>query len=186
MLLGCLFDHLEKRIRLCIPVNDIGAAENLVAAMLRIDLREAEHLRIGQLASDLFRKLLKVANLLLAQSQPLLHRVGAKVVNMAHRLRHGINTENLVGGIKVYLLQHRVILPARLFFRLFFRSRFHTLQHFNPRDAGNTHLGGDIHRIGAPRGYHLLARSDMDAGQRVAGEPLRTGKEPCEPLYLLV
>ena len=44
MLCRCLFNHLEERRFLFLAVDDEGAAENLVSAMFRIDLREAENL----------------------------------------------------------------------------------------------------------------------------------------------
>ena len=48
ILLGCLLDHREERRFLLLAIDDECSAENLMTAVLRVDLGEAEDLRVGQ------------------------------------------------------------------------------------------------------------------------------------------
>ena len=48
-------DQAEKGLGLLLPVDDKGAVEDLVPAVFAVDLRKAEHLRIGELPADALR-----------------------------------------------------------------------------------------------------------------------------------
>ena len=48
MLLGGQLDKLEQAGRFLLAVDDERTTKNLVAAMLRVDLTETEHLTIGE------------------------------------------------------------------------------------------------------------------------------------------
>ena len=64
VLLSGLLDHSEKRRLHLLTVNDERTAENLVTAVLRVDLCETEDLRVGKWASELLLNLVEILNLL--------------------------------------------------------------------------------------------------------------------------
>ena len=61
--LGRLLDQLEQRRGLLLAVNYKRTVENLVAAVLAVDLAEAEHLAVGKAAAQLCREVLQVLDL---------------------------------------------------------------------------------------------------------------------------
>ena len=103
-----LFNHLEERRFLLLAVDDERAAENLVSAMLRIDLREAENLRIGQFSAVFLLDFVQIGDFLRRQRESFLFVVRLQVVDVANRLRLDVNRENLLVETVVFALQHRV------------------------------------------------------------------------------
>ena len=64
ILLRCALDHREEAAGHLLAIDDEGAAEDLVAAVLAVDLCEAEDLGVCQLAAQLPLHLVQVLNLL--------------------------------------------------------------------------------------------------------------------------
>ena len=62
-----VLDHGEETALLLLAVEDEGASEDLVSAVLAIDLGEAEELTVGQGASKSLAKRLKISDLFLAE-----------------------------------------------------------------------------------------------------------------------
>ena len=62
-----VLDHGEEATLLLLAVEDEGASEDLVSAVLAIDLREAEELAVGQGASESLAKSLEISDLFLAE-----------------------------------------------------------------------------------------------------------------------
>ena len=81
VLLSGLLDHLEERTLLLLPVYDERATEDLVPAVLAVDLCEAEHLAVGELASQLLLHAVQVLDLLCREGQTLLLVVGLQVID---------------------------------------------------------------------------------------------------------
>ncbi len=59
----------------------------------------------------------------------------------------------------------------------FFSFR-HAVELLDARYAGQPHVLGNLHGIGAPRGYHLASRSDKAAFYRSGTQGFRIGKRP--------
>jgi hypothetical protein len=64
-----VFDHFEQRLRLLFAVNDPVGVENLVAAVLRVRLREHIQFDIVRVAAQL-KRILQVVNFVFCQRQP--------------------------------------------------------------------------------------------------------------------
>ena len=71
-----ILDHREEATLFLLTIEDEGTPEDLMTAVLAIDLREAEEFAVGQGTPQTLAELLKVGNLLLAQSQSLRFIVG--------------------------------------------------------------------------------------------------------------
>ena len=108
MLCRRLLDHLEQTGLLLLAVDDELPAEDLVAAMLRVDLSEAEHLGVGQRPAHVLLHLLQIGYLLLTQRQAFLLVVGLEVVDVPDGLRLHVNGEHILVQPSVKALQHGV------------------------------------------------------------------------------
>ena len=84
--LGRLFNHLEERRLHLLAVDDERAAEDLMPAVLRVDLCKAENLRVGQRTAILFLQSVQVFNLFGRESQALLLVVFLQVLHIFDRL----------------------------------------------------------------------------------------------------
>ena len=65
MTFGSFFDELKKRHWLFLAVDDKGAIEDFMSAMLRVDLGEAEYFRIGEWTAELLRDIFQVIHFFL-------------------------------------------------------------------------------------------------------------------------
>ena len=108
MLLGRTLDQTEQRRGHRLAVDDELTVEYLVAAVLRVDLREAEHLAVGQLAPDAAADAFQIGDFLVAQGQSLLPVVRRHVVDVDDRIGLLADREDLLVDRAVLALQHRV------------------------------------------------------------------------------
>ena len=153
-LVGILFcrllNHVEKRRFHLLSVDDEHAAEYLVAAVLRVNLGEAEYLGVGQRPSQLLLYLVKVLYFLGRQGQTFLLVVLLKVVNVLNRLGLVVDGEHRLIQSFVHALQHGVVVGVlRVYGEILLYAR-NTLQ---------IHVLGYLHGVRAPRRYHLAARA---------------------------
>ena len=156
MLLRGLLDELEQGRFHLLAVDDERAAENLVAAMLGIDLREAEHFRIGQFAAQLPFHLVQILDFFGRKSQPLLLVVLFQIIYIYNRCGFDVHREDALVKPFVHALQHRVVVGC------FVRHREIFLNTGNTRQP---HVLRDFHGVRAPRRDHLAARPHEKALQ---------------------
>ena len=64
------------------PVDDELASEDLVAAVLRVDLRKSEHFAVGQLAPQSVAQVVQVTHLVVAEGQTFAAIVVRDVVDI--------------------------------------------------------------------------------------------------------
>ena len=64
------------------PVDDELASEDLVAAVLRVDLRKTEHFAVGQLAPQSVAQVVQVTHLVVAEGQTFAAIVVRDVVDI--------------------------------------------------------------------------------------------------------
>ena len=79
ILLGRTFNHGEEAAGHLLSVDDKGAAEDLMAAVLAIDLREAENFAVRQRTSQLALYVMQIFDFLGRKRQSLLFVVSFKV-----------------------------------------------------------------------------------------------------------
>ncbi len=163
------FNQFEQRGLLLLPVDDESPVENLMPAMLRIDLREPEHLRIRQLPPQLLLQPLQVSHLLRIQRQPLLLVVAPDILDVHHRLRLLVDGEYTLVQPLVQRLQHRVVRRPLI---LHLRELLHT------HHALDAHILRNLHRIRAPRRNHLPPRSHKTTCHPSSFHPLRPAEQP--------
>ena len=167
--LGGLLDEGKQGAAHLLSVDDESAVEDLVAAVLRVDLGETIHLTVGELASDLLGNALEIGDLLIAEGQTLLGIVGGNVVDMLQRLGLPVDGEHLLVEVMVHGLEHGVV---RGVLRLHFEKLLDT------DNAFDTHVLGDLNGIGAPRGDHLAARTNKKAFHRLGFDQGGLTKKP--------
>ena len=170
-----LFDELEQRHGHFLAVDDKSAIKYLVAAVLAVDLREAEHLTVGQRAPQTARQLLEVGNLLVAQCQAFLTVVALHVVDIDNGGGLAGDVEQVTVQLRVHALKHLVVC------RHCTRGSRELL---DTADAGHRHVLRDLDRIGAPRSHHLAARTHKRAMKRRLGQFLAI-EQPLQFLGLL-
>ncbi len=149
VLLRGLLDELKERHRLFLAVDNESAVENLVTAVLGVNLREAEHLRVGQGAPQLLGQGAEVFLLVGAESEALPEIVFMDVVDMHYGFGLAVNGEYAGVDSVVDTLKHLVE------YRL--GSFGYTLELLDAADARHTHVLGNLHGVGAPGGDHLAA-----------------------------
>ena len=96
MQLRGLLDHLEEARLALLAVDDKHATEDLVAAVLRVDLRETEDFRVGERASVLLLYLVEVFYLLGTQRQSFLLVVFLDVVHVLDGLGSMLHSEDFL------------------------------------------------------------------------------------------
>ena len=169
-------DQFEERAFLLLAVNHKHAAENLVAAVLRVDLRKAEHFAVGQLAAQAAAQVVEIFYFDFAQSQALLAVVCLKVVDVDDGFGLAVGVECLLVEPLVEHLEHRVI---------FGLVAAHAKELFDATDAADAHVLGYFDGIGAPRRDHLLARPHKEAVHRVGACQFRPTEEPFQFRYVV-
>ncbi len=166
--LGGPFDELEKSVGHRLAVDDELAVENLVAAVLRIDLREAEHLAVGERTPHLLAHALQVGDFIGAQGQTLLAVVLLHVLDVDNRVGLLVDGEDALVESVITAVEHGVeggVLPVG---RILLDAAY-SLQ---------AHVLGNLHGIGAPRGYHLAPRAHVVALDALSVDEPGARKQP--------
>ena len=177
ILLCRLLDHVEERRLHLLAVDDEHTAEYLVAAVLRVDLREAENLRVGQRAAELFLNLVQILYFLGRQRQTFLLVVFLKVVNVLDRLRLVVDGEDILVESVVHSLQHWVVVGI---FAAYGEVFLYT------RNAVQIHVLCNLNGIRTPGGYHLAARAYEISAEAVFFYECGIAIKPAQFLYFLI
>ena len=118
--------------------------------MLGINLCKAEDLAVGQRTAEVLLHLLQVRDFLGAERQAFLLVVGFQVLDVQDGFGLAVGGEDILIQALVHALQHRVVVGVLV---------LHGEIFLDARDALETHVLGNLHGIGAPRGNHLAARA---------------------------
>ena len=172
VLLCGLLDHLEQAAFLLLAVNYEGPTEDLVAAVLTVDLCKAEHLRVGQGTAQLTFHLVQVLNFLCTQCQTFLLVVCLQVGNLHDGLWLYVHAEEfLVQTVLVHALKHGVELGI---------LALHGEVFLNACYAFHSHVLCNLHGVGAPGGNHLTAWTNEASLQMVCFQHFGLAIEPAQ------
>ena len=152
-------DHGEEARLFFLAVDDEGAAENLVPAVLGVDLCEAENLAVGERTVQFFLHFVQIFNLFGRQGETLALVVFLQVFHVLDGLRLDVHGENVLVQTVVHALQHGVVVGILALGREIF---------LDAGDAFQAHVLRYLHGIGAPRGNHFAARTHEEARQLFA------------------
>ena len=119
-----------------------------MAAVLRVDLTEAEHLAVGERTTHALRNVVEIVNLLRAQCQTFLLVILLKVLDIHDRIWLLVDGEAILTHSFVETLEHRVESSIRSAHWEILLDADNTLE---------THVLGDLDGIGTPRSNHLTA-----------------------------
>ena len=176
ILLSGLLNHLEERRFFLLSVDDEGATENLVTAMLRVDLGETEHFRVSQLTPQLTFHIVEVCDFLRTQRQSFLLIVFFQVLNVKNWGRSDFDGEYILVQTAVHTLKHGVVVG------IFIRNREIFLDSLHPIDG---HVLRDFHGVRTPWSHHLTARSDKKATESFCVQTFGIAVKPAQLLSLL-
>ena len=177
MLLGRLLDQREEARLALLAVNDKLTAEDLVAAVLRVDLREAEDLRVGERTPVLLLDLVQIFYLFRTQGEAFLLIVFLDVLHVLDRLWLVVDGEDRLVQSFVHTLEHAVVVSILTLYGEVL---------LNTRNAGETHVLCDLNGISTPRGYHFAARAYKEAFELRVVQQCGVTIKPAEGLLLLV
>ena len=152
-------DHCEEAAGHFLSVDDEGATENLMAAMLTVDLCEAEYLAIGQGTSQLAFYVVEVFYFLGRECQAFLLVVFLEVLNNLDSRGLDIYGEDLLVEAFVEALEHGVMVSV---------GTLYGEKLFDSGDAAESHVLCDFYSIGAPGSYHLATWTDEESFERIA------------------
>ena len=159
--LACrLLDQGKQRRGAFLSVDNESSSENLVAAVLRIDLGKAEHLGVSQFPAKLLLHLMEVVYLCRREGESFLFVIRLQVVDVADRGGLDVHRENLLIQTVVHSLQHGVVVGVR--------AR-HGEVLLNATDAAEVHVLRDFNGVRAPRCNHLAARTYVPTDEMVGG-----------------
>ena len=139
--------------------------------MLRVDLCEAEHLRVGKATAQVLLHLFEIGHLLGREGKTLLLVILGQIVDVYNRSRLNVDEEELLVESLVHALQHGVILGF---------LACHGIVLLDTCDALDTHVLGNLHGIGTPRGDHLAARTDEESLHRFALYQFGIAEQPTQ------
>ncbi len=176
VLLCRLLDHGEERTFHLLAVDDEHTAENLVAAVLRVDLCEAEHLRVGQRSAQLLLDFVQVFYFLWREGKTFLLVILLEVVDALDRLRLVIYGEHVLSDAVVHALQHRVVVSV---------GRAHGEILLNTRNAVEIHVLCYLNGIRTPRSNHFTAWSHEETLEAVCLFEHGVSEEPTKFVNLI-
>ena len=142
--------------------------------MLAVHLGKAEYFRVGQLSADASGHVLEIVDLLRVEGESFLFIECTDILDGPDRFRLDMDVEQVLVQRCKLLGQHRiesVSLPEQMIF-------------LHPPDAGDGHVLGDLHRIGAPGTDHGGPRPDE---RTIHGGPFQQGcltKQPDQFLHI--
>ena len=125
--------------------------------MLGIDLRESEYLTVSEGTTELIRKFGEILLFFGIQGKTFALVVFVYVGDVFHRSRSDVGGEKHLIETGVVAMQHRVKLMIAV--GIGYRDIF-----FDTFDAGETHVLGYLHGIGAPGSDHFFSRATEIAG----------------------
>ena len=127
--------------------------------MLAVDLGKAEHLRVGEFASQLFFHVMEVTNLFGTERQTFLLIVGFKIFYILNGRGLVMNGEDVLVETVIEALKHRVVVGI---------LACHGEILLYTRNAAETHILSNLYGIRTPRCDHFAARPNILARQAFA------------------
>ena len=105
-----LLNHRKERRGHFLTVNDERTSENLVTAVLRVQLRKAEYFRVSEFAVKLRLNVVEVLDFLGRESQTFLLVIRFEVINLLNSRRLKVDGENILVQARVHTLKHGVVI----------------------------------------------------------------------------
>ena len=169
VLLRRLLNHGKEARLHFLAVDDEGSTENLVAAVLGVDLGKAENLAVGQRASVLLLQSVQVFYFLGRKGKAFLLVVFFKILYVLDGLGLDVDGEDVLIQTLVHALQHGVVVGV-------LRADGEVL--LNAFDAAEVHVLGYFHGVGRPGGDHFAARTNEESFDAFALKQLCVAVEP--------
>ena len=171
VLVGGLLDHLEERALHLLTVDDERAAEDLMTAVLRVDLCETKDLAVGQRTAYLLLHIVEILDFFGREGQTFLLVILFEVFYMFDGLGLMVHGEHILVQPVIHALKHGVVVSV---FRTYGEVFLYT------RNAVETHVLCNLYGICAPRSDHLTARSHEESVDAFALDKLCLTIQPAQ------
>ena len=172
-----LFNHGKERRLHFFSVDDKCSAEYFVSAMFRIDLCEAEHLRVGQRPAQLLFDSMQIFYFLWREGESFLFVIGFNLLDIADRFWFMIHRKDLLSQSVVHPLQHLVVCHVFVIHWEIFLDAGYAL---------HIHILSNLHSVRTPWCNHLASRTDEPTLYMVTFDKRRISIEPAEFRNLLM
>ena len=176
VLLRGLLDHGEERALHLLAVDNKRTTEDLMTAVLGVDLGKSEDLRICQRTTVLLLQTMQVFYLLGRKSEALLLVVFLQIVHVLDGLRLDVDRKDVLVKTIVHALQHLVV------FSILVRNGKIFL---NTADALEAHVLGNFHGVCRPGGHHFTTGTNIIALQLLCIQQLSLAIQPVQLLNFL-
>ncbi len=110
ILLRRLLNHRKQTRLHLFAVNNKGTTKNLMATVLRVNLRKTEDLGVCQRTTVLLLDFMEILNLLRGEGKSFLLVILFQIVHILNRLWLDIDREDILVQSVVHTLQHGVVL----------------------------------------------------------------------------
>ena len=147
-----------------------------MTAVLRIDLAEAEHLRVGQRTAHALGYLVEVRDFLSTQRQSLLLVVFLEVLDIYNRIGLLVDGENVLVQAVIEAAQHRIVFRIRTLHRKIL---------LNTGNALEAHVLCNLYGIGTPRSDHFTTWTIEPACKLLLGKENGIAEKPAQTLRFI-
>ncbi len=127
-----------------------------MAAVLRVDLGEAEDFAVGKRTAVLLFQLVEISHLVLAEGKTFLLVVLLEVIDILDGFGLVVHGEDILSDAVVHTLQHRVVLSV-------LAVNGEVL--LNTRNAVKTHVLSNLNGIRTPGSNHFTAWTNIETLQ---------------------
>ena len=174
--LRSLLDKVKEARLLLLAIDDERATEDLMTTVLRIDLAEAEHLRVGQRTAHALGYIVEIRDLLSAQRQSLLLVVLLEVLDIYNGIGLLVDGENVLVEAVIKAAQHRIVLRI---------GTLHREILLNTGNALEAHVLCNLYGIGTPRSDHFTTWTIEPACKLLLGEQDGIAEKPAQTLRFI-
>ena len=171
VLLGGALDHREEARLLLLAVDDEGTTENLVAAMLRVNLGETKDFRVGQRTAVGLFYLVQILHFIGREGESFLLVVFLQILHALDGLGLDVNGKDALVEPFIHTLEHGVMVGILAGYGEIL---------LNTGNAAETHVLGNLHGIGAPGSNHLPTGTHKESLHPLAFHELGITIEPAE------
>ena len=166
-------NHREERGGHLLAVDDERAAEDFVAAVFGVDLREAKHLGVGEFPPELLLHAVEIFYLGGREGEAFLLVIGFEVFDIDDGRGRVVHGEDVLIQPVVEALQHGVAAVVA-------GVLGHGEELLYTRNAAEVHVLGDLHGIGAPRRYHFASRAGEASCERFMFQQFGVAVKPAQ------
>ena len=177
ILLRGFLNHGKEWTLHFLTIDNECATENLVTAMLRVDLCKAENLWVSQRTTILLLQTVQILYLLWAQGKAFLLVIFLQIIHILNGLRLDVDSKDVLIQSIIHALQHLVVLGILV-------CNGEIL--FYTQNAAESHVLSNLNGICRPWSHHFAAWSDIKTVECLTGKQFCFAIEPAKFVYFFL